>query len=161
MDVSTIIPIVIISVVIGLICYIGVLAVNSDLRRPPIRQFSIRDLLFYVFLWAMCLSQIRVEPVGREQFAWSKDWIVVSTWLILAAFYIWKHHRASLVAHNLGVLVYIVPTISFIRGSTKDGLWMSRGMFLGSFTGLACFSIMAIVGMFRRVDPPPEKEEKE
>jgi hypothetical protein len=141
-----------ISVPVGLVCYVGVLALNMDLRRKPI-QFSIRDLLFFTFLWAMCFSQVRVEPIGRQEFAWGNDWIILSTWLVLAAFYVWRRCCFALLVHGLGVLFVIIAVIVTVaRGQvwTEWARSMSIQMFLGSFLGLAVFSAIMLLGLFRR-----------
>ncbi len=48
----------------GPILVLGAMALSDKYRRP-IRQFSIRDLLFYVFLWAVCFSQVSVFRNNR------------------------------------------------------------------------------------------------
>ncbi len=138
----------------------------SDRYRRPIRQFSIRDLLFYVLLWSICLTQIsaiRGERDPFEHFAWRKDWIIVSTWIVLAAFYVRRRDFASLLVHSLGVLfIGCVSAIAFAAGyrDTWDevGWRLKVVMFVGSFAGLICFSILTLLGMFRRVEPPQKEE---
>jgi hypothetical protein len=84
MDLSTLVLIVFVSVLVVL----GAIALAHDLRRKPLRQFGIRDLLFFTFLWALCFSLIRVQPMGRSRFTWEDDWTILATWVVLAAFYV-------------------------------------------------------------------------
>ncbi len=108
------------------------------------RQFTIRGVLLYVALWAICLAPIQNSPIGRDGFAWDKDWCVLFTWCALGAFYIWKRRLAPLVAHSLGLVLIITPQFA-------------AALFLGSFAGLAVFSVMVLVDLVRRDKSLPER----
>jgi hypothetical protein len=155
MDLSPLLQLLLISVTIGLLCYGGVRALKHDSRQKPMRQFGIGDLMFFTFLWALCFSLVRVQPLRRTHFAWNKDWIILATWLVLAAFYVWKRHFVPLAMHCLGVaFVTIGLGLSLLGGQSRpsvDWAWMvSVQMFLGCFLGLGIFSIMKLLGMFQR-----------
>ena len=145
----------------------------SDKYRRPIRQFSIRDLLFYVFLWAVCFSQVSIfrnishpNATPFEHFAWRDAWIILFAWMVLAVFYVRRRDFTSLVIHCLGVLFFgSLFALTLASGGRlewdDDASRFLAGMFVGSFAGLVCFSMTTLLGMLRRVEPPPEKEEKE
>ena len=150
------------------ILIVSVLVLNDRYHRQ-IRQFSIRDLLFYIFLWAVCFSQVSAIRNSRdpfEHFAWRRDWIILIAWIVLTTFYVKRHDFTSLLIHSVGVLFFgsfFAICFALGGGGTWDeiGSRLSAGMFLSSFAGLAFFSIMTLLGMLRRVEPPPEKDEKE
>ncbi|MEN6449558.1 MAG: hypothetical protein ABFC96_03620 [Thermoguttaceae bacterium] len=146
--------------IIGLgpvLCF-GALAITHDLKRPPQRQFSVRDALVYIALSAVCFSPFGVSPMDRSCFALEKDWVVLSSWLLLATFYLRGGHLTSPVAHGVsvwftGLLIGSVALFTVILPFDMNwdivGMRISQAMFLGSFFGLAIFSVMAVAGLLR------------
>ncbi len=142
----------------------GVLALH-DVNRRPTRQFTLRGLMLFIFLWAVCLSQTSVFGIDRptETVVWQQDWVVLFAWVVLAAAYCWTRQFATLLIHSTGVLFFIC---FFAIAFALDGgdtwseiewrLW--AGMIGGSFLGLVFFSLMMLLTILRRPLSPPHKE---
>jgi hypothetical protein len=146
----------------------GVLALH-DVNRPPTRQFTIRGMMFFIFLWAVCLSQISVLGRGRptETVVWRQDWIVLFAWIVLAATYCWTRQFAVLLIHSTGILFF---ACFFVITFAIDGritwseiewrLW--GGMIGGSFLGLIFFLLMLLLTILRRpLSPPPHNQDRQ
>ena len=142
----------------------GVLALHGVNRRPT-RQFTIRGMMLFIFLWAVCLSQISVFGHFRpdETVFWRQDWIVLFAWTVLAVAYWWTRQFATLLIHSTGVLFFVcLFVIAFALGDRwkwsemEWSLWI--GMFSGSFLGLIFFSLMILLTLVRRPLSPPREE---
>jgi hypothetical protein len=142
----------------------GVLALH-DANRPPTRQFTIRGMLLFIFLWAVCLSQISLLRRDRpiETVVWRQDWIVLFAWIALAVAYWQIRQFATLLIHSTGVLFFVcLFAIAFALGGRPTWsevewrLWL--GMFGGSFFGLIFFSLMLLLALLRRPLSPPREE---
>ena len=143
----------------------GVLALH-DVNRRPSRQFTIRGMLLFIFLWAVCLSQLSL--FGRhgpdETVVWRQDWIALFAWIVLGIVY-WRIRQfAALLIHSTGVLFFIgFFAIAFALGG--GGTWREIewrlwiGMIFGSFLGLIFFSLMLLLTMLRRPLSPPRRED--
>ncbi len=146
----------------------GVLALH-DVNRRPTRQFTIRGMMLFIFLWAVCLSQISVAERDRpvETVVWRQDWIVLFAWLVLAVVYWRTRHFATLLIHSTGILFFgcvfaIAPV--FDGGDTWSEIeWrLLLGMVCGSFLGLIFFSLMLLLTILRRpLSAPPHKEDQQ
>jgi hypothetical protein len=140
---------------------IGVLALH-DVNRRPTRQFTIRGMLLFIFLWAVCLSQISLIGLERpETVVWRRDWIVPFAWIVLAACYVGMRQYAALLIHSTGVLFFVgLIAVGFAIGG--GGTWgeiqwrLWIGMVGGSFLGLIFFSLMMLLAMLRRAPPHEE-----
>jgi hypothetical protein len=143
----------------------GVLALHKVNRRPT-RQFTIRGMMLFIFLWAVCLSQISVlrSEGSPDQVSWQQDCTVLFAWIVLALFYGTIRQFSVLLIHSMGVLfvVYFLAIGSFLRGrevwrDIEVGLLL--GMLAGSFLGLIFFSLMMLLTILRRPLSPPRKED--
>jgi hypothetical protein len=142
----------------------GVLALHSVNQRPT-RQFTIRGMMLFIFLWAVCLSQISLfgheRPSGTV--VWRQDWIVLFAWIVLAVFYGAARQFAALLLHSAGVLFCVCSfAFGFIDGGggswTELGCWMWGSMIAGSFLSLIFFSLMMLLTILRRPLSPPRNE---
>jgi hypothetical protein len=144
----------------------GVLALH-DVNRPPTRQFTIRGMMFFIFLWAVCLSQISVAEHDRpaQTVVWRQDWIVLFAWLVLAVAYWRTRHFATLLIHSTGILFFgcfFAIALALDGGDTWSEIeWrLLFAMIGGSFLGLIFFSLMLLLTILRRPrSPPPHKED--
>jgi hypothetical protein len=145
----------------------GVLALY-DVNRPPTRQFTIRGMMLFIFLWAVCLSQMSVFGRDRpaETVVWRHDWIVLFAWIILAVAYWWTRQFATLLIHSTGVLFFVCFfAIAFVLGggdTWSEIEWrVWTGMIGGSFLGLIFLSLMMLLTILRRpLSPPPHKQNR-
>ena len=99
-----------------------------NVNRRPTRQFTIRGMLFFTFLWAVCLSQVSViSDHTVESVTWRQAWIVLCGWLVLAVFYERTRQFAALLIHGWGILYYACfVAIAIITGDTGSVRWLSR-----------------------------------
>jgi hypothetical protein len=143
----------------------GVLALHKVNRRPT-RQFTIRGMMLFIFLWAVCLSQLSGiqfdSPPGA--ISWLQSGIVSFAWIVLAVFYATTRQFAPLLLHVAGALFLVsVLTVGFLPGGGKTWSrfeWcICVGMGGGSFLSLIFFSLMMLLTILRRpLSPPPRKE---
>jgi predicted membrane protein len=138
----------------------GVFATH-EVNRWPARQFTIRGMLLFIFLWAVCLSQISLIGLERpETVVWRQDWIVLFVWIVLAIFYWRVRQFTPLFLHGM-CIVFVVCFIPFDRAMGKNWgniewyLW--NATWIGSFASLIFFSIKMFLAMFRR---PPHEEDR-
>jgi hypothetical protein len=136
----------------------GMLALASTEPKPS-RQFSIRNFLAFILLWAIFFSQVSVLPLDDKHLDWGKDWVVLFAWTTLAIVYACKRLFASLLMHSVGVLfsgwIFIVPRVmGYISGRSEISNLLI-GMFVGSFAGLVYFSIRRLLGLLARSEPSP------
>ena len=124
----------------------------------PIRRFSLREMLLFVFIYAVWLSQISVAPLatGRDKRSFSpQDLVVGLVWIVLAVFYWRRRFRAPLALHAFGPLFLAVSIAACWvadggRISIPESCWqLSVGAFMGSFVSLP-FAVMILVGLFGR-----------
>lgn len=142
----------------------GVLVLH-DVNRRLTRQFTIRGMMLFIFLWAVCLSQISVfrEHRPEETIVWRQDWIVLFAWITLAMAYCWMRQFSVLLMHSTGVLFFICfSAIVYIAGNGvawHEIVWrFGLGMIFGSFLGLILFSLMVLLTILRQpVSSPPYK----
>jgi hypothetical protein len=142
----------------------GVLALH-DVNRRPTRQFTICGMLLFIFLWAVCLSQISLIGLQRtETVVWRHDWIVPFAWIVLAVFYVAARQFAALLIHSTGILFFACLFAIFFASGGRETwsriewrLW--TGVAGGSFLGLIFFSLMVLLSMLRRPIAPPACEE--
>jgi hypothetical protein len=133
----------------------GILALH-DVNRPPSRQFTIRGMMLFIFLWAVCLSQISAASFAQRQTpGWRLYCVVPFAWIVLAICYWRTQQFAALLIHCIGMLfVLCFYAIVFVdgRGGTWDDIEMSLllGMVAGSFLSLIVFSLMTLLTMLRR-----------
>ena len=139
----------------------GVLALHSVNRRPS-RQFTIRGMMLFIFLWAACLSQIAVFFPNNptDAVAWGQTCFA---WIVLAVFYVAARQFAALLIHSTGVLFFVCFfAIGFVLGSGETwnnvGWCFYAGMFFSSFLSLIFFSLMMLLTILRRPLSPPRKE---
>ena len=146
----------------------GVLALH-DVNRRPTRQFTIRGMMLFIFLWAVCLSQVSVFRLDRlvETVVWRQDWIVPFAWIVLAVCYMATRQFATLLIHGAGILFLVCFfAIAFVGGDgeswSKVELWLLGGMVGGSFLGLIFLSLMMLLAMLRRpLSSPPHEENRQ
>jgi hypothetical protein len=146
----------------------GVLALH-DVNRRPTRQFTIRGMLLFIFLWAVCLSQMSVFGRDRptETVVWRQDWIVLFAWIVLAVCYVGIRQFSALLIHATGVLFFVCCfAIAFALGGrltwseVEWRLW--TGMIGGSFLGLVFYSLMMLLAIIRRpLSAPSRKEDRQ
>ena len=118
----------------------GVLALH-DVNRRPTRQFTIRGMMLFIFLWAVCLSQISVSERDRpdETVVWRQDWIVLFAWIVLAVVYWRTRHFATLLIHSTGILFFVCSSRSPLRLTAETRGVRSSGV-CGSECSAAPFS---------------------
>jgi len=127
--------------------------------------------MLFIFLWALCLSQLSCLNVRRSgpNPVWRQDWVVPFAWIVLAIFYWRSRQFAVLLFHSAGILLigYLLA-IAFIGGGWEQGRWegvegvLGFSMVISSFYGLIFFSLMMLFAMIRRpLSAPPRKEDKQ
>jgi hypothetical protein len=145
----------------------GVMSLHRMSSRPS-RQFTIRGMMMFIFLWAVCLSQLSCLDVKRTgpNPVWQHDWIVPFAWVVLAVFYWRSRQFAVLLFHSTGILlVGYMSVIAFIRGDWQHRRWEGVEGFLGfsmiisSFYALLFFSLMMLLAILRR--PVSTRQQKE
>ena len=131
----------------------GVFAMG-EANRWPARQFTIRGMLLFVFLWAVCLSQISlIDLERRETVVWRQDWIVPFAWMVLAVFYWRVRQFTPLFLHSMCIL-FVLCFIPYDRAMGRDWgkiewyLW--NAAWIGSFASLVFFSIKMFMAILRR-----------
>lgn len=122
----------------------------------PIRQFSVREMLLFVSICAVWLSQIAVSPLTsrRDRMNYSPhDLVVGFVWLVLAVFYWRRLLRAPLALHTFGPL-FLAASVIVCRVadgghiSIPETCWqLSVGAFMSSFVSLP-FAVMIVMGLF-------------
>ncbi len=142
----------------------GVLSLHSVSRRPS-RQFTIRGMMLFIFLWAVCLSQLSLLNRTRPGLNLScrQDWIVPFAWVVLAVFYWRSRNFAVLLIHSTGVLLiaylFVIALVCGVQGTwNKDEWYLGVGLLSGSFISLIFFSLMMLLAIIRRPLSPPRKE---
>jgi hypothetical protein len=123
-----------------------------------IRQFSVRDMLLFVFIYAVWLTQILAAPLATSRDITSfspHDLVVGFVWMVLAVFYWRRRLRAPLALHAFGPLFLAAGiTVFWITDGGRliipERCWqLSVGAFMGSLVSLP-FAIMILVGLFGR-----------
>ena len=133
----------------------AILSLHSVSLRQR-RQFTIRGMLVFTFLWAVCLSQVSVLGAHRiHAVVWRQDWIVLFAWLVLAVFYERTRQFAVLLLHGSGILLCVyLFAIAFVAGNTGLGDRIQWFLLIatcgGSFTSLTFFSIIMLLAILRR-----------
>jgi hypothetical protein len=143
----------------------GILALH-DVNRPPTRQFTIRGMMLFIFLWAVCLSQISAASFARSQtLAWRQYCVVPFAWIVLAICYWRTRQFAALLIHCIGIL-FVLSYLAIAFADSGGGTWkdiemdLLLGMIAGSFLGLIFFSLMMLLTILGRpLSPPPHKED--
>jgi hypothetical protein len=154
------------AIVFFLFLPIGVLALHNVNRRP-MRQFTIRGMLLFIFLWAVCLSQIPVlaldSPGGT--ISWRQGGTELFAWIVLGIFYGATRQFAALLLHSAGVLFFLCYfAVVFALGGEESwrniqwSLWI--GIVVGSFIGLSFFSLMMLMTVLRRPSALPHEENR-
>lgn len=147
----------------------GVLALRK-VNRWPTGQFTIRSMMLFILLWAVCLSQIPAIRFGiastADAFAWHQSLTVVFAWVVLAVYYATVRQFASLALHSSGVLFFLLIIAStFVFDAV--GSWqeikgmLCGGMVFGSFLGLIFYSLILFSAMFQPPSSPPQKEDQQ
>ncbi|MFZ1933408.1 MAG: hypothetical protein WAU84_06665, partial [Thermoguttaceae bacterium] len=122
--------------------------------RPPSRQFTIRGMMLFILLWAVCLSQLSCLSVKRSgpNPVWQHDWVVPFAWIVLAIFYWRARQFGVLFCHSTGILYvgYLFGMAFTFEGWTQGErkvieLALGIGMIFGSFFGLVFFSLVTIL----------------
>jgi hypothetical protein len=143
----------------------AVLALH-DVNRPRTRQFTIRGMLLFIFLWAVCLSQtVPIRRGAGGTVGWWPYFTVPFAWIVLAICYVATRQFAALLIQGSGVLfIGVLSAIALVGGGERNwsdiGMYFFLAMIGGSFLGLIFFSLMMILAMVRRpLSAPPPREE--
>jgi hypothetical protein len=133
---------------------------RDSMERRPSRQFTLGGLMGYIFLWAVCLSQLSFfEHFNDSQTEWRTDWVVVFAWIVMLAYYVWRRHIAAIFGHCIPlIIICLCMCILILNKSKLENRYMLRAMALGSFTGLIFFSILGLRNMLAK--PPAEKQDQ-
>jgi hypothetical protein len=127
----------------------------NDASRQASRQFTIRGMLVYTFLWAICLSPISLFPLPHDDIEWRKYWVMPFAWIVLAGFYVWQRQWGVLLIHTCGIVISLVIFCCGINDLYSFSNYLLGGMFLGSFAGLIFYSFLRLKAMIRKT---PEKK---
>ena len=152
-------------VLLFLIFFLFVVLSLHKVSSRPKRQFTIRGMMLFIFLWAVCLSQISIPEPSRSRsgfyYAAGLDRAVrvgCAGSLLLAA-----RQFAVLLFHSSGVLLFTcLFAIDFACYGWGKGdevnLCLAIGMCGGSFFSLSFYSLMLLVAIIRRPLSSPHKE---
>jgi hypothetical protein len=138
-----------------LLFLIGIVGLNG-IEPKAAALFGICDLMVFVFLWAVCFSQVSVLPFDSSHISSSKYLAVPFAWIVLMLFYARNRLFASILAHCGGILASCYFTFFAWLDLGVPCPWSElrkrvlAGMILGSFAGLLFFSIKRTLALFYR-----------